>query len=100
MTKKELYLLGGLDYLKDTLYHEAIDHLKKYKTHCKELAQKLKLIDTIKNEIEENSRGFKKSKLPYKKVGVFLLENNFLPYKELLREVQKILLEIDKKTTL
>ena len=57
-----------------------------------ELEKKLRLIDKIKKQTEEQARSHSKSKLPYAKAATFIVEHASLPYSELLREVTAILL--------
>jgi hydroxymethylglutaryl-CoA reductase len=90
MNKRTVRLLGQLLAVKVKIWKEERHSIEEW-------ANKLKLLDHIFEQIEENARGFKKSKLPYELVGAFLIEgeNYKLPYSEIHEAVTEILLKKD-----
>ena len=88
MNKSTLKQLGLLHGIIIKLHNEWVtDH------YSEETSFKLQLIKKITKNLEEQKRGFLKSKLPYGVAADFLIENySLLSASELLKAVQKILI--------
>lgn len=88
MKKSTVRLFGKLLEVKVKIWKEE-------RSSITEWSNKLKLLDRIFKEIEENARKFKKSKLPYESAGAFLIQDEIykLPYAELHKQITEILMK-------
>lgn len=92
MTKTTLRLIGNLNNLYEQLWKEWI-LTETDSFEFKEYQQKMKLVRTFAKRIEEQSRGFMKSKIDYKSWGVFILKSIEKNYLELHSELTNLLLQ-------
>lgn len=90
MKKDALRVLGQLDEIHRTLWNELCRALQKTE-ETTELSAKLRLLDELKWQIQEQARGFSKSKLPWQRAGAFFIKSHALPYAELHKAVTDIL---------
>ena len=91
MNKQTLILIWELNHLYDSVWNKWVltesDSLEYF-----ECVNKMKLIKTVSKNIEEQSRGFMKSKIDYVKWGEFILENFEKEYLEVHSGLTKLLL--------
>ena len=91
MNKKTLILIWNLNSLYNDLFK--IWSTQKW-DNIIDTQNKLKLINVITKSIEEKERWFLKSKLNYKEVWYYILENYKTSYNQLHSDINKILLNI------
>lgn len=70
MNKSDLKRLGSLWKLQEKLHNEWVDS-----GYSEELCTKINMVKKIKKQLEEQKRGFLKSKVPYYKMADFLVDN-------------------------
>lgn len=102
MNKATLRLLGQFDELHSVLWNDLCRVLPVHgegSPQANDRAAKLRLLDKLWTEIEEQARGFKKTRLKYAPAGAFFIRNHFLPYAELHRGVTTVLLNTKTDTT-
>lgn len=92
MLKTTLKLIGDLNELYDSMWHEWQKTIPDSPEFL-ECTQKMKLIRKITKQTEEQARGFLKSKIDYRKWGKFILENENLSYSGLHKGITDLLLE-------
>lgn len=86
MTKRILILLGKLEDCKLRYYNRWIDE-----GYSEELYRKLRLISKISSQLEEQQRGFLKSKIAYDRCAEWLIGNTEqLSYQKLHQGIMEI----------
>ena len=90
MKKDTLRVLGQLDEIHRTLWNELCRALQGG-AETAGLSAKLRLLDELKWQTQEQARGFSRSKLPWQRAGAFFIKSHTLPYAELHKTVTDIL---------
>lgn len=90
MKKGTLKVLGQLDEIHRTLWNELCCALQNG-LETAGLSAKLRLLDELKWQTQEQARGFSRSKLPWQRAGAFFIRSHALPYAELHQAVTDIL---------
>jgi len=96
MNKATLKKLGGLCKAIDVVFEEWV--VSKYQSQEAQL--KLTLLKKIKKQLEEQKRGFIKSRIDYSAIADYLIENYAtMPYGTLLEGVSKLTYKKTNKKT-
>ncbi len=90
MKKETLKVLGQLDEIHRTLWNELCRTLQSG-SETVGISAKLRLLDELKWQTQEQARGFSKSKLPWQRAASFFITSHALPYAELHKTVTDIL---------
>ena len=93
MNKKTLILLWKLNSLYESIWNEWV-LTKKDSFEFDECVNKMKLVNKIKKNIEEQERGFLKSKIKYSKWWEYLLENIQNEYSKVHNGISGVLLDM------
>lgn len=93
MNKKTLILLWKLNSLYESIWNEWV-LTKKDSFEFGECVNKMKLVNKIKKNIEEQERGFLKSKIKYSKWWEYLLENIQNEYSKVHNGISSVLLDM------
>jgi hypothetical protein len=88
MNKRDLKRLGALWQLETTLHDDWVDS-----GYSEELKSKIEVVHKIKKQLEEQKRGFLKSKVPYAKMADFVVDNVALSTMELKKGLMDLFLE-------
>lgn len=91
MNKKTIKLIGDLNELYDMLFNYWIT-TKKWTLDFEEVSKKLKLLNVLTKNIQEQSRWFLKSKNDYISGWEYFLKNSSQKYEILHNNITKILL--------
>lgn len=78
MNKRDLKRLGALWKLENTLHNDWVDA-----GYTEELQGKIEVVHKIKKQLEEQKRGFLKTKIPYAHMADFIVDNIELSTSEL-----------------
>lgn len=93
MNKKTIKLIWDLNELYNTLFNYWIT-TKKWTLDFEEVSKKIKLLNVLTKNIQEQSRWFLKSKNDYISGWEYFLKNNSQKYELLHNNITKILLWI------
>lgn len=88
MNKRDLKRLGALWKLENMLHNEWVDA-----GYTEELRSKIEVVHKIKKQLEEQKRGFLKSKVPYARMADFVVDNIALSTAELKKGLMDLFLE-------
>jgi hypothetical protein len=88
MNKRDLKRLGALWKLENTLHNEWVDA-----GYTEELQSKIEVVHKVKKQLEEQKRGFLKSKIPYALMADFIVDNISLSTLELKQGLMDLFLK-------
>lgn len=88
MNKRDLKRLGSLWKLENKLYNDWVDA-----GYTEELKDKIEVVRKVKKQLEEQKRGFLKTKIPYAQMADFIVDNISLSTLELKKGLMDLFLK-------